>query len=78
MNSNFARTAIKSRIVKTFSVAALAVVALSGCGNFSLEEAIQGHTVDLENGGTVECVVISGYNTIDCIDATYMGPESDR
>lgn len=65
--------------VKAFAVAAIAGIALTGCS--STMAKTDARTIELENGGTVECVLsgtTSGTADIYCIDASYIPPTSSK
>lgn len=60
-------------------VALAASLALTGCGSMYAGMAgLDSRVVDLDNGGTIECVVTGGQNggtSIDCVEATYVAPD---
>jgi len=65
---------------KKLIIAAAAVTvafSLTGCGMTAGMAGTDSRTIELKNGGTVECVIAgasSGSPAMDCIDATYIAP----
>lgn len=63
------------------TVAAVAVAfSLSGCGATATFSGTDSRTVELNNGGTVECVIAggtSGSPAVWCVDDTYIPPTAE-
>ena len=70
---------MKSRTARTLLVVAIATVAVTGCA--SKTAGTDSRTINLDNGGTVECVIVGGQSgnaSIDCIEASYVGPTQSQ